>query len=75
LSSTGYRRLVRGRALRRVDRAQLIRNAALCAGGERLARGAISPRLVAALERVASDLRHPIAAEAARWALDPVRRP
>ncbi len=69
LSSTGYRRLVRGRALRRVDRAQLVRNAALCAGAE-LRRGARDPRLLVALERTAASFPNPVAAEAARWALD-----
>jgi epoxyqueuosine reductase len=72
LTSTGYRRLVRGRTLRRVDRAQLVRNAALCAGG--LARRGAPPRdLAPALARVAERFPHPVAAEAARWALEQLR--
>lgn len=72
LTSTGYRRLVRGRTLRRVDRAQLVRNAALCAGG--LARSGPPPRgLAPALARVAERFPHPVAAEAARWALEQLR--
>ncbi len=65
LRSGAYRRLVKGRSLRRVSRNTLIRNAAVAAGGLSL----LNPELENALEQVRAS---PVAeiAEAASWALD-----
>jgi epoxyqueuosine reductase len=63
LRSGGYRRLVRGRALRRVSRHGLIRNAAIAAGGAQL-----SDPLRAALTEAARSSR-PEVRDAALWAL------
>lgn len=63
LTSSGYRRLVTGTALRRTNRAQLLRNAAVAAGNSGLA------ELVAPLRDLLENSKYPIVRGHAAWAL------
>jgi epoxyqueuosine reductase len=63
LTSSGYRRLVAGTALRRTSRAQLLRNAAVAAGNARL------DELVVPLRELLAKSKYPIVRGHAAWAL------
>ena len=63
LTSSGYRRLVAGTALRRTSRAQLLRNAAVAAGNARL------DELVTPLRQLLNQSKYPIVRGHAAWAL------
>jgi epoxyqueuosine reductase len=63
LTSSGYRRLVTGTALRRASRVQLLRNAAVAAGNSRL------DELAAPLRELLRKSKYPIVRGHAAWAL------
>lgn len=69
LTSSGYRRLTAGSAMRRTSRAQLLRNASVAAGNTH------SPLLVRPLSQLLQECKYPIVRGHAAWALGEIATP